>query len=59
MKLPEPYIIPDDKLTQYLLAHKKKNDRSKFLAQAGFTQDNPEFLKQSILELAVHDAAKN
>lgn len=51
MKIPDDAIIPDEKLTQYLLVYKARNDKSKFLAQAGFTQDNPEQLKASIRSL--------
>lgn len=45
-------IIPDDKLTRYLLLYKARNDKSKFLAQAGFTQENPEALRGAIRSLA-------
>lgn len=48
MRIPEDLIIPDHKITQYLLVQKARNDKSKFLAQAGFTQDNPEALKLAI-----------
>ena len=51
MKLPQPVIIPDDKITKYLLVHREQDDKSKFLSQAGFTQANPEKLKNSILHL--------
>ncbi|MCT7971898.1 hypothetical protein [Laspinema olomoucense] len=53
MKIPEDAIIPDDKINRYLLVQKARNDKSKFLAKAGFTTKNPEALKaaiQSILE---------
>lgn len=43
--------IANEKLTNYLLKFQLKNDKSKFLAQAGFTQENPEQLKQAILDL--------
>jgi hypothetical protein len=46
VKIPEDLIIPDDKITRYLLVQKARNDKSKFLAQAGFTQENPEDLQQ-------------
>ncbi len=52
MKIPADAVIPDDKLTRYLLAHKARNDKSKFLAQAGFTQQNPEALRVAIQSLA-------
>lgn len=57
MKLRGPIIIPDAKLTQYLLVPKARNDKSKFLAQAGFTAENPEELKQAFLQLIqTHEA---
>ena len=51
MKLEGEIIIPEAKLTKYLLAPRKEDDKSKFLAQAGFTQANPEQLKQAIILL--------
>ena len=57
MRLPEDVIIPREKLTQYLLVPQVKNDKSKFLAQAGFTQDNPDALDAAIHRLIrEHDA---
>jgi hypothetical protein len=50
-------IIPDDKLTRYLLVYKARNDKSKFLAQAGFTLQNPEALRSALQTLiATHEA---
>jgi hypothetical protein len=51
MKLPDDAIIPDDKLIRYLLVPKARNDKSKFLAQAGFNLENPEALKQALRSL--------
>jgi hypothetical protein len=48
MRVPEDLIIPDAKITQYLLVLKARNYKSSFLAQAGFTQENPEDLKLAI-----------
>jgi hypothetical protein len=48
VRIPEDLIIPDAKITRYLLMQKARNDKSKFLAQAGFTQENPETLKAAI-----------
>lgn len=48
MRIPEDLIIPDAKITRYLLVQKARNDKSKFLAQAGFTQENSEALKAAI-----------
>ena len=36
MKIPEDAIIPMEKLTAYLLLPRPGDDKSKFLAQAGF-----------------------
>ncbi len=51
MKIPDDAIISDDKLTRYLLVYKARNDKAKFLAQAGFTQQNPEALLAAIRSL--------
>ncbi|ACK64411.1 conserved hypothetical protein [Rippkaea orientalis PCC 8801] len=51
MQIPPNAIIPQAKLTEYLLKYKTKNDKSQYLSQAGFTQDNPEQLKIAIYEL--------
>jgi hypothetical protein len=42
VKIQDTAIIPEEKITRYLLVPRIKDDKSKFLAQAGFTQDNPE-----------------
>jgi hypothetical protein len=39
---------PMEKLTSYLLVHREWDDKSKFLAQAGFTRENPHLLLTSI-----------
>jgi hypothetical protein len=52
MKIPDDAIIPDSKIAHYLLVLKAKDDKSQFLAQAGFTQNNPNLLKAAIRELA-------
>jgi hypothetical protein len=57
MRIPEDLIIPDTKITQYLLVLKTRNDKSIFLAQAGFTQENPEALKLAIQRQAVDQEA--
>lgn len=51
MYIPPNCLIPDSKLTHYLLVFQKRNDKSQFLAQAGFTQANPEQLKTALLNL--------
>lgn len=52
MKIPPDAIIPDAKLTRYLLVFREQDDKSKFIAQAGFTQDNLEQLKSALRQLA-------
>ena len=57
MKLQGNIVIPEAKLTDYLLVLRSEDDKSKFLAQVGFTQDNPNQLKQAILNLIqTHEA---
>lgn len=51
MSILENIVIPNNKITCYLLVQKPRNDKSKFLAQAGFTLDNPEALKVAIYSL--------
>ncbi len=41
-------IIPEAKLTRYLLIHLSKDDKSKFLAKAGYTLDNWQELAEDI-----------
>ncbi len=46
MKMSEDDVtIPREKLTEYLLVPQVKNDKSKYLAQAGFTQSKPDMLE--------------
>jgi len=52
VKIPANAIIPDDRLTRYLLVYKARNDKSNFLAKAGFTTQNPETLYAAIQLLA-------
>jgi hypothetical protein len=57
VKIPTESIIAPEKLTQYLLLPKRKNDKANFLAQAGFTLENPEVLEKAIrAQIAEHDA---
>lgn len=41
-------VIPEEKLTRYLLVHKDKNDKSRFLEQAGYTIENWEILESDL-----------
>lgn len=52
MKIPPDAVIADDKLTGYLLVPKPRNDKSNYLAQAGFTQHNPHALREALRSLA-------
>lgn len=57
MKIPDDGVIPEEKLTRYLLVPRLKDDKSKYLAQAGFTQANPEDLLTAIRQLIVNNEA--
>ena len=48
MKLPDNILIAPEKLTQYLLVEKKRNDKSKWLAQAGYTLENWQELENDL-----------
>lgn len=48
MRIPPDAIISSLKVTHYLLVHRRRNDKSKFLAKAGFTAINPAVLEQEI-----------
>jgi hypothetical protein len=48
MKIPADAIIPPGKLVNYLLTPRAKDDKSRFLARAGFDQSNPEVLEAAI-----------
>ena len=57
MKRSSNVVIPLTKLSDYLLAPRRHNDKSKFLSQAGFTKDNPTFLEQAILDVVTQNEA--
>jgi len=46
--LPQNAIIAEEKLTKYLLVLLPKDDKSKFLAQAGYKLDNWQQLEQDL-----------
>ncbi len=48
MKLPENTIIAREKLTDYLLIPKKRNDKSKWLVGAGYTPENWQVLEADL-----------
>jgi hypothetical protein len=50
MKLPTDAIIALEKLMGYLLADRPRGDKSRFLAEAGYTMANPEQLRRDLRE---------
>jgi|HotLakDrversion2_1040250.scaffolds.fasta_scaffold241790_1 hypothetical protein len=50
MKLSRDAIIAEAKLTKYLLVWREADDKSKFLAQAGYTLDNWRRLEADLRE---------
>ena len=48
MRLPKDALISDEKLVKYLLAPRKRNDKSKWLGQAGYTLESWSILKDDI-----------
>jgi hypothetical protein len=57
MKIPADAVIPEPKLTQYLLVPQLRNDKSKFLAKGGFTQANPDDLELAVRQLIAENEA--
>jgi arylamine N-acetyltransferase len=52
VRLPdEAIVIPREKLTHYLLVARVEDDKSKYLAQAGFTAERGDELEAGIREL--------
>jgi hypothetical protein len=49
MQISSRLVIQDQKITQYLLIFQEKDDKSQFLANAGYTLQNWEQLKADIL----------
>ncbi|MEA5536489.1 DUF6883 domain-containing protein [Crocosphaera sp. XPORK-15E] len=50
MKLPKETIIAEAKITQYLLRWKAEDDKSKFLAKAGYTITTAKQLQRDLRE---------
>jgi hypothetical protein len=50
MKMPSGLIIQDRKLTSYLLIYQPNDDKSEFLARAGYTLQTWQLLTQDILK---------
>ncbi|MCA0233689.1 MAG: hypothetical protein LCH91_24740 [Bacteroidetes bacterium] len=47
-------VIAQDKLTRYLLIYKDRDDKSKFLEQAGYTTENWEILATDLRLLFIN-----
>lgn len=56
MKLPHDAIIATAKLTRYLLVWREADDKSRFLAQAGYGQDNWQQLEADLIQILLLDA---
>jgi hypothetical protein len=52
VQLPEDVVIPADKLVRYLLLPREENDKSHFLAIAGYTLGTWEVLARDLHDLA-------
>ncbi|MEG4799994.1 hypothetical protein QUB63_07800 [Microcoleus sp. ARI1-B5] len=50
MRIPSNLLIQDQKLTNYLLVYQPKDDKSEYLALAGYSQENWQILKRDIME---------
>ncbi len=48
MKLPLDAVISIQKLRDYLLTEQSRGDKSRFLAQAGYTRNNPRQLERDL-----------
>lgn len=57
MRIPSDALIPITKLTQYLLVPKQHDDKSIFLAQGGFTLENPQDLLLALQRLIQEEEA--
>jgi len=57
VNIPLDAYIPMEKVTQYLLLPRTRNDKSKFLSQAGFDEANPQTLLKAIRDhVTAHQA---
>jgi hypothetical protein len=52
MKLPRDVVIAEEKLTQYLLIWRTRNDKSGYLARAGYELSNDDVLEADLRQLA-------
>ncbi|MBE2271329.1 MAG: hypothetical protein IAE80_24055 [Anaerolinea sp.] len=57
MRIPLEAIIASEKLTRYLLVFRVEDDKSKFLANIGYTLENPDALEAALRRhIAAFDA---
>jgi hypothetical protein len=59
MKLPSDVVIAGEKLTDYLLAWRARNDKSGYLAQAGYEVSNRDVLEADLRQLAATAEAES
>jgi hypothetical protein len=59
MKIPSSVQIPEHKLTAYLLKPRQADDKSGFLAQAGFGLENWPLLLSELRRLIAENEAKS
>jgi hypothetical protein len=59
MRIPGDAIIADDKLNRYLLVWRPRNDKSAFLAQAGYELSNWTVLRDDLRRLAASVEAQS
>jgi hypothetical protein len=58
VKLSKDALISDEKLTRYLLAPRKRNDKSRWLAQAGYRLEMWSILRQDLIrQILPNDAS--
>lgn len=50
MRISSNLLIQDQKITNYLLVYQPKDDKSEYLALAGYSQENWQILKRDIME---------
>jgi len=59
MKLPRDVVIAEEKLTRYLLVWRPRNDKSAYLAQAGYDLGNWQALEADLRRLAAMAEAES
>jgi len=59
MNLPGEVVISQDKLLRYLLLPREENDKSEFLALAGYTLANWKVLERDLRQLITSQEASN